>query len=166
MASLPVGQDPYQQPLYVPVQAPYEDPRHGTYAPPLPGHGFNEHQEASSVGPTGDESVLQRSLTADLEHGDQQGLRDPGLSSPVFHEPYCGFCAPFSLCLTTCCLPCVTYGKTKHRLRFGNDMERYESCNGPEKEVQFRQSLPGASRLTSEQYHSPSGMEARPQREK
>ncbi|KAF2178519.1 PLAC8-domain-containing protein [Zopfia rhizophila CBS 207.26] len=37
--------------------------------------------------------------------------------------------SPPSLCLVTCCLPCVTFGKTHHRTRKNGNMEGYEPIN-------------------------------------
>lgn len=53
-------------------------------------------------------------------------------ASPASARPWSnGFFSCFSppdLCLTTCCVPCVTFGKTTHRLRHGN-MDTYEPVN-------------------------------------
>jgi len=37
--------------------------------------------------------------------------------------------APVDLCLITCCVPCVTFGKTHHRTRKNGNMEGYEPIN-------------------------------------
>ncbi|KYK62079.1 hypothetical protein DCS_03224 [Drechmeria coniospora] len=36
---------------------------------------------------------------------------------------------PIDLCLISCCLPCVTFGKTHHRLRKNGDLVGYEPIN-------------------------------------
>ncbi|KAK2604073.1 hypothetical protein N8I77_007032 [Diaporthe amygdali] len=38
-------------------------------------------------------------------------------------------CSPVDLCLVTYCLPCITFGKTHHRLRKDGKMEGYEPIN-------------------------------------
>lgn len=40
-----------------------------------------------------------------------------------------GCFAPIDLCAITCCLPCVTFGKTHHRTRKNGNMEGYEPIN-------------------------------------
>ncbi|KAH8726213.1 PLAC8 family-domain-containing protein [Phaeosphaeriaceae sp. PMI808] len=40
-----------------------------------------------------------------------------------------GCFAPIDLCAITCCLPCVTFGKTHHRLENNGDMTTYEPIN-------------------------------------
>ncbi|PYI01885.1 PLAC8-domain-containing protein [Aspergillus sclerotiicarbonarius CBS 121057] len=41
----------------------------------------------------------------------------------------CDCCSPASLCLTSCCLPGLTFGKTQARLQ-NPKLENYSSCNG------------------------------------
>lgn len=41
-----------------------------------------------------------------------------------------GCFSPFSTCLVGCCVPCVTYGKTRHRVRNNGDLGGYSCCNG------------------------------------
>lgn len=76
----------------------------------------------------------------DLEHWNQHintAIANPSQqlheASPPdaqkWHASYCGFCSPFEQGLITCCCPCFTFGKTHHRLRWGNHMENYESTN-------------------------------------
>ncbi|KAK0385800.1 hypothetical protein NLU13_6977 [Sarocladium strictum] len=38
-------------------------------------------------------------------------------------------CSPVGLCCMTCWLPCITYGKTDHRLRNNGNLEGYSCCN-------------------------------------
>lgn len=40
-----------------------------------------------------------------------------------------GCFSPVDLCLTTWCLPCVTFGKTHHRLRNNGNLEGYQPVN-------------------------------------
>ena len=53
--------------------------------------------------------------------------------SPENSQPwYAGFfdCfSPIDLCLITYCVPCVTFGKTHHRLRKNGSLEGYEPVN-------------------------------------
>ncbi|KAK1147066.1 hypothetical protein N8T08_001805 [Aspergillus melleus] len=41
----------------------------------------------------------------------------------------CDCCSPASLCLTSCCLPCLTFGKTQSRLQ-NPKLEGYSAING------------------------------------
>ncbi|KAF2657327.1 PLAC8-domain-containing protein [Lophiostoma macrostomum CBS 122681] len=54
-------------------------------------------------------------------------------ASPADAKPWSsglfGCFSPPDLCLLTCCLPCVTFGKTHHRLRKNGDMQGYEPIN-------------------------------------
>ena len=44
-------------------------------------------------------------------------------------EAFFGCCSPIDLCLITYCLPCVTFGKTHHRLRKDATLAGYEPIN-------------------------------------
>lgn len=46
-----------------------------------------------------------------------------------WHNSLFGCCSPIDLCLVTYCLPCITFGKTHHRLRKHGKMEGYEPIN-------------------------------------
>jgi hypothetical protein len=53
-------------------------------------------------------------------------------SSPETAQPWRNSlfgCGPINLCLVTYFLPCVTFGKTHHRLRKNGNMEGYDSIN-------------------------------------
>ncbi|KAF1998021.1 hypothetical protein P154DRAFT_440066 [Amniculicola lignicola CBS 123094] len=54
-------------------------------------------------------------------------------ASPVdareYKNSFWGCFSPPDLCCITCCLPCVTFGKTHHRLRKNANMEGYETVN-------------------------------------
>ncbi len=43
--------------------------------------------------------------------------------------PFFGCFSPIDLCLMTWCVPCVTFGKTHHRLRKQGNLEGYEPVN-------------------------------------
>lgn len=113
---------PYQPAHQAPVQAPYQDPHQtphqGPYSPPAPAHGPLDSRE--------DKAFDQ---PHQLQHASARGLEDG-----KWHESYCAFCSPIDLCLITWCLPCLTFGKTHHRLRWGNDMENYEALNASVRE--------------------------------
>ncbi|KAK1836780.1 DUF614 domain-containing protein [Podospora conica] len=53
----------------------------------------------------------------------------PEPSSRGWMTSFFGCFSPFSTCLVTCCVPCVTYGKTRHRLRNNGDLAGYSCCN-------------------------------------
>ncbi len=46
-----------------------------------------------------------------------------------WNESFFGCCSPIDLCLMTYCLPCVTFGKTHHRLRKDASLAGYEPIN-------------------------------------
>ncbi|KAK0616721.1 PLAC8 family-domain-containing protein [Immersiella caudata] len=50
-------------------------------------------------------------------------------SSQPWANSFFGCFNPIDLCLMTWCIPCVTFGKTHHRLKKGNNMEGYEPIN-------------------------------------
>lgn len=50
-------------------------------------------------------------------------------TAQAWHNSLFGCCSPIDLCLLTYCLPCVTFGKTHHRLRKNGRMEGYEPIN-------------------------------------
>lgn len=53
--------------------------------------------------------------------------------SPESAQPWAsaffGCCNPIDTCLITWCLPCVTFGKTHHRLRKNGNLDGYEPIN-------------------------------------
>ncbi|KAJ9628313.1 hypothetical protein H2204_009288 [Knufia peltigerae] len=44
-------------------------------------------------------------------------------------ESFFGCFMPIDTCLITCCVPCITFGKTHHRVRKHGDMESYNCVN-------------------------------------
>lgn len=46
-----------------------------------------------------------------------------------WHESFFGCLSPIDLCLVSWCLPCVTFGKTHHRIRKDPKLEGYEPIN-------------------------------------
>ncbi|KAK7699023.1 hypothetical protein SLS64_011936 [Diaporthe eres] len=50
-------------------------------------------------------------------------------TAQAWHNSLFGCCSPIDLCLITYCLPCITFGKTHHRLRKNGKMEGYEPIN-------------------------------------
>jgi hypothetical protein len=54
--------------------------------------------------------------------------KSPEGSQPWF-AGFFGCCSPIDLCLMTYCLPCVTFGKTHHRLHKNANMDGYEPIN-------------------------------------
>lgn len=108
---------PYQPIHQAPTQAPYQDPQKtphdGLHSPPAPAYGPSDSHDAGAW-----------NQPAQVPHASAPGL-EPG----KWHESYCGFCSPFDVCMMAWCFPCVTFGKTHHRLRWGNNMENYEPFN-------------------------------------
>lgn len=54
--------------------------------------------------------------------------RSPAGAS-AWHESFFGCFSPVDLCCITWCLPCITFGKTHHRLRRDANLEGYEPIN-------------------------------------
>lgn len=54
--------------------------------------------------------------------------RSPAGAS-AWHESFFGCFSPIDLCCITWCLPCITFGKTHHRLRRDANLEGYEPIN-------------------------------------
>ncbi|KAF2683450.1 PLAC8-domain-containing protein [Lentithecium fluviatile CBS 122367] len=57
------------------------------------------------------------------------GSSTKGPTSRQWSNGFWGCFSPPSLCCLTCCVPCVTFGKTHHRLRKNGDMQGYEPIN-------------------------------------
>ncbi|KAF2475457.1 PLAC8-domain-containing protein [Lindgomyces ingoldianus] len=47
-----------------------------------------------------------------------------------WHHSGASCCTPFGTCLLSWCCPCITYGRTHHRVRFDGSMQGYSCCNG------------------------------------
>jgi hypothetical protein len=60
--------------------------------------------------------------------GDVVNSRSPATAQP-WHESFLGCFNPIDLCLVTYCCPCVTFGKTHHRLRKDPNLAGYEAIN-------------------------------------
>ncbi|KAF4966387.1 hypothetical protein FSARC_5896 [Fusarium sarcochroum] len=54
--------------------------------------------------------------------------KSPETSQP-WQNGFFGCFSPIDLCAITCCVPCVTFGKTHHRLRKNGSLEGYEPVN-------------------------------------
>lgn len=54
--------------------------------------------------------------------------KSPETSQP-WQNSFFGCFSPISLCAITCCVPCVTFGKTHHRLQKNNNLDGYEPVN-------------------------------------
>ncbi|KAK1705626.1 hypothetical protein CaCOL14_007256 [Colletotrichum acutatum] len=52
----------------------------------------------------------------------------PETSRP-WHNSFFSCFSPIDLCAITCCVPCVTFGKTHHRLRKNGSLQGYEPIN-------------------------------------
>ncbi|RYO74287.1 hypothetical protein DL766_007016 [Monosporascus sp. MC13-8B] len=60
--------------------------------------------------------------------GDVVNSRSPADAQP-WYASFFGCFNPVDLCLMTWCLPCVTFGKTHHRLRENGNLDGYEPIN-------------------------------------
>ncbi|CAG1985159.1 unnamed protein product [Fusarium graminearum] len=54
--------------------------------------------------------------------------KSPETSQP-WQNSFFGCFSPISICAITCCVPCVTFGKTHHRLQKNKNLEGYEPVN-------------------------------------
>jgi hypothetical protein len=50
-------------------------------------------------------------------------------SAQSWHSNFIEFWNPLDTCLVTWCLPCVTFGKTHHRLRKNGNLDGYQPVN-------------------------------------
>lgn len=112
-----------QAPAQEPYPDPHQNPQQGPYSPPPPpAHGPLDSRDVGE---------WNQRINHALADPAQQ-IQNATVSGPEvgkWHESYCGFCSPIDLCLVTWCLPCLTFGKTHHRLRWGGNMENYEPLN-------------------------------------
>jgi len=53
----------------------------------------------------------------------------PKPSASAWHTSFFGCFEPIDTCLVTCCCPCVTFGKTHHRLRKDANLVGYSPIN-------------------------------------
>lgn len=65
-----------------------------------------------------------------------EGLADhtvvTGASAPdarPWYTSFFGCFSPIDTCAITCCVPCITFGKTHHRTRKNGNMEGYNCVN-------------------------------------
>lgn len=90
-----------------------------------------QHASSSSSGPIDSHDIedwKQRLNTVLAKPGDHVKSSSPA-TAQAWHNSLFGCCSPIDLCLITYCLPCITFGKTHHRLRKNGKMEGYEPIN-------------------------------------
>ncbi|KAF2175118.1 hypothetical protein K469DRAFT_702992 [Zopfia rhizophila CBS 207.26] len=46
-----------------------------------------------------------------------------------WHHNGSSCCRPFGTCMLTCFCPCITYGRTRHRIKQDGDLKAYSCCN-------------------------------------
>ncbi|KAL1858089.1 hypothetical protein Daus18300_010090 [Diaporthe australafricana] len=95
-----------------------------------PAYSQTAPQQASS-GPIDNRDVddwTQRFNAVLAKPSEHVKSASPATAQP-WHNSLFGCCSPIDLCLITYCLPCVTFGKTHHRLRKNGRMEGYEPIN-------------------------------------
>ncbi|KAI3399278.1 hypothetical protein diail_7232 [Diaporthe ilicicola] len=95
-----------------------------------PAYSQNSPQKVSS-GPIDNHDVEDwtRRFNAVLAKPSEHVKSASPATAQPWHNSLFGCCIPIDLCLTTYCLPCVTFGKTHHRLRKNGKMEGYEPIN-------------------------------------
>ena len=90
-----------------------------------------QQQQQPSNGPINDRDMedwknrFNEVLAKPSEHINQKSPEDAG----AWNASFCGCFDPIDTCLITWCLPCVTFGKTHHRLRKNGSLEGYEPIN-------------------------------------
>jgi len=85
----------------------------------------------ASTGPVNDKDVedwKQRINDVLAKPSEHLNSKSPENALP-WHESFFGCFDPIDLCLITYCLPCVTFGKTHHRIRKNGSLEGYEPIN-------------------------------------
>jgi Cys-rich protein (TIGR01571 family) len=86
---------------------------------------------AANQGPINDKDMehwksrINEVLAKPSEHVNS---KSPETAQP-FHNGFFSCLSPIDLCLFTYCLPCVTFGKTHHRLHKSANLEGYEPIN-------------------------------------
>lgn len=125
-----LNQIPLHAPFLDSQQSPHQAPLQGPYQPQQPIHGPLDNSEVAQWNQHPDQAIATPSRQ--LHESSVKGP-DPG----KWHAPYCGFCSPIDLSLITWCLPCLTFGQTHHRLRWGGNMESYEPLNSSVIQKQF-----------------------------
>lgn len=102
-----------------------------TYQPPAYPAVQGENPTPPHQGPIDSRDVghWNQHINTAINHPSEQLHEASPPGAEKWHASYCGFCSPFDQGLITCCCPCFTFGKTHHRLRWGNHMENYESSN-------------------------------------
>ncbi|KAF2799829.1 PLAC8-domain-containing protein [Melanomma pulvis-pyrius CBS 109.77] len=46
-----------------------------------------------------------------------------------WHHRGSACCSPCGTCVLSCCCPCITYGRTHHRVKNDGNMQGYSCCN-------------------------------------
>lgn len=86
---------------------------------------------AAQQGPIDNDVIQEWSQRANdvlAQPGEVINSKSPADAEPWHANLFACF-MPVDLCLTTWCLPCVTFGKTHHRLRKNGNLEGYEPVN-------------------------------------
>lgn len=79
-------------------------------------------------------------LARPSEHVNSKSPEDAG----AWHSAFFGCFSPIDTCLMTWCLPCVTFGRTHHRLRKNGNLDGYEPINTSVRRNQTPTFLPSA----------------------
>jgi len=88
-------------------------------------------QNPNQNGPLNDKDVdhwktrINDVLARPSEHVNSKSPED----AQPWHSSFFGCFDPIDLCLMTYCLPCVTFGKTHHRIHKSGSLEGYEPIN-------------------------------------
>lgn len=84
-----------------------------------------------STGPINDQDVNEWKIRLNevlAKPGEVVNSKSPESAQP-WYESFFGCFSPIDLCCMTYCLPCVTFGKTHHRLRKDANLVGYEPIN-------------------------------------
>lgn len=88
-------------------------------------------QQPAQKGPIDNDEVQEwigRANDVLAQPGEVLNSKSPADAQPWYSSLF-GCFTPVDLCLTTWCLPCVTFGKTHHRLRNNGNLEGYQPVN-------------------------------------
>ena len=88
-------------------------------------------QQPAQQGPIDNDVIQEWSQRANdvlQQPAEVLNSKSPDDAEP-WHAGLFGCFAPIDLCLTTYFLPCVTFGKTHHRLRNNGSLEGYQPVN-------------------------------------
>ena len=105
-----------------------------TQAPPAQTYNEGYQTQAQGMTTTPPKSEIQEDLEAWVQKVGNASRNTHAITNASGEAPwYAGFWEcfnPVDECLVTCCCPCITFGKTHHRLNKDADLKGYSPING------------------------------------